>query len=93
MPSPVEVMFPPFAVVKNKFVELAVVEKRLVVVAAVVVDLVMLSKILAPVNVLLSACSVEEAEPPPQPVHDPTVSDPMVATFALKLVDDAKPDV
>ena len=70
----------------------AVVEKKLVVVALVVVDLVMLSKMLAPVKRLESPSRVEEAEPPPQPVHEPTVSEPMVAVLEKRLVVEALPE-
>ncbi len=38
IPVPFDVIFPPFATVKKRFVVLAVVEKRFVVVALVVVE-------------------------------------------------------
>ncbi len=74
----------------KRLVELAVVAKLFVEVAAVVVERVMLLKIFAPVKVLLSVRSVEEAAVPEEhPVHDPTVKFPMFAVVEKRLVDEA----
>ena len=69
------------------------VEKKEVEVADVVVERVMLSKMFeplnqfAPVNLLLSARRVEDAEPAaPQPVQEVTVRAPMVAAAENKFV-------
>jgi hypothetical protein len=78
------VRVPTLPEVLNKLVEDAVVEKKLVVVAEVVVERVMLSKMLAPVKVLLSVRRVEEAAATPEIV--PQVTNPeALALRALAL--------
>lgn len=86
----VTVSAPMLAEAEKRLVEEAVVEKKLVVVALVVVERVMLSKILAPLKILLpekvleSESKVDEAEePPPQPVQEVTVSVLIVAVVRL----------
>jgi hypothetical protein len=83
------------AVLPKRLVKTPVVAKREVVVAEVVVERVMLSKMFAPVKelapekALLSERSVEEADEPPQPTHEPTVRVPMLAAVAARLVEEA----
>ena len=85
---------PRLAAAAKRLDELAVVAKKLVEVPDVVVDRVMLSKILVPLNLLLSARSVVEAElPAPQPVHVPTTRVPIVAVLVRRSVLEARPEV